>query len=178
VLAPQILGQVQKGHSDRQVVHRLIELYLSIFSVSLVAQQPINPVLGETFQCRIDNETQVFLEQTSHHPPVSSVLVVGRNFRIHGNLENKMKYGTTQVSVDVKGFVNIELLELGRTYRMNFNQICITGIMTGNRRFFFQKPTVIFSDSSPIVAKLEVYKNKSGMLKSGDKKDKVSGHIY
>ena len=39
--------------------------------------KPLNPVLGETFQAKLIDGTEVFLEQTCHHPPISSILVDG-----------------------------------------------------------------------------------------------------
>lgn len=47
--------------------------------------KPFNPILGETFQGFIDG-CPVYGEQISHHPPISSVLLVGRGYRIYGNL--------------------------------------------------------------------------------------------
>jgi hypothetical protein len=44
-----------------------------------------NPILGETFQGFIDG-CPVYGEQISHHPPISSILLIGRGYRIYGNL--------------------------------------------------------------------------------------------
>jgi hypothetical protein len=38
--------------------------------------KPFNPILGETYQARYHNGVQVFAEQISHHPPISSWEVV------------------------------------------------------------------------------------------------------
>ena len=41
-----------------------------------VAQlKPFNPILGETFQAKID-DCLYNLEQTSHHPPICNFLVL------------------------------------------------------------------------------------------------------
>lgn len=37
--------------------------------------KPFNPILGETFQCKIGN-TKMYVEQTSHHPPIYNFLVL------------------------------------------------------------------------------------------------------
>jgi len=34
--------------------------------------KPLNPILGETFQVTYSDGSRLFMEQTSHHPPVSS----------------------------------------------------------------------------------------------------------
>lgn len=56
------------------------------FSTSYIKmEKPFNPVLGETYQGVIDG-CPVYAEQISHHPPISSMLFIGRNYRVHGHL--------------------------------------------------------------------------------------------
>ena len=38
---------------------------------NILQWKPFNPILGETYQSRFNDGTKCFLEQTSHHPPVS-----------------------------------------------------------------------------------------------------------
>ena len=47
--------------------------------------KPFNPILGETYQGWI-NGCPCYCEQISHHPAVSSYLVIGRGYRIHGTI--------------------------------------------------------------------------------------------
>ena len=47
--------------------------YMQIFS------KPLNPILGETYQCIQQDGTKLFLEQTSHHPPRSHFIADGPN---------------------------------------------------------------------------------------------------
>ena len=39
--------------------------------------KPLNPIIGETYQATMGDGTNIFLEQISHHPPISYVLVEG-----------------------------------------------------------------------------------------------------
>jgi hypothetical protein len=39
--------------------------------------KPFNPILGETWQAHFEDGSQIFCEQTSHHPPVSAWQVIG-----------------------------------------------------------------------------------------------------
>uniref|UniRef100_A0A7R9VFB2 Oxysterol-binding protein n=1 Tax=Chlamydomonas euryale TaxID=1486919 RepID=A0A7R9VFB2_9CHLO len=49
--------------------------------------KPFNPILGETFQAKYPNGVEVFCEQISHHPPVSSWQVIDPDgkFMFYGN---------------------------------------------------------------------------------------------
>ena len=44
------------------------------FHLSGAQLKPFNPILGETFQCKIA-DSMFYLEQTSHHPPISNFYV-------------------------------------------------------------------------------------------------------
>lgn len=45
------------------------------FHLSGAQLKPFNPILGETFQCKI-NETFLYSEQTCHHPPIMNFYVI------------------------------------------------------------------------------------------------------
>ena len=49
---------------------------ISKFHLCANQQKPFNPILGETFQCKI-LDSLFYLEQTSHHPPISNYYVIG-----------------------------------------------------------------------------------------------------
>lgn len=44
------------------------------FHLSGAQLKPFNPILGETFQCKV-LDSQFYLEQTSHHPPIANFYV-------------------------------------------------------------------------------------------------------
>lgn len=41
--------------------------------------KPLNPVLGETYQGEHDDGTKIYMEQVTHHPPVSYMYQEGPN---------------------------------------------------------------------------------------------------
>ena len=47
--------------------------------------KPFNPILGETYQGFIDG-CPIYGEQISHHPPISSLLLLGRGYRVSANI--------------------------------------------------------------------------------------------
>jgi hypothetical protein len=51
--------------------------------------KPFNPILGETYQAFIDG-CPIYGEQTSHHPPISTLLFVGREYFVSANLEARV----------------------------------------------------------------------------------------
>lgn len=59
--------------------------------------KPFNPILGETYQGFIDG-CPIYGEQIAHHPPISSLLMIGRGYFIHANLEAKVEFGLNNAS--------------------------------------------------------------------------------
>ncbi len=41
------------------------------------SKAPLNPILGETYHSKKPDGTEIYLEQTSHHPPTSNYYVIG-----------------------------------------------------------------------------------------------------
>lgn len=48
---------------------------LAALYCGLKQQKPFNPLLGETYQACFEDNTRVYCEHTSHHPPISNYLI-------------------------------------------------------------------------------------------------------
>jgi len=59
---------------------------ISCYHASSSLLKPLNPILGETFQMMYEDGSTIYLEQTSHHPPISHFLMVGPfdSYKFHG----------------------------------------------------------------------------------------------
>ena len=54
--------------------------------------KPFNPILGETFEARIGG-IPVYMEQISHHPPISAVYMKTDTFRFYGTFNSHVELG-------------------------------------------------------------------------------------
>jgi len=70
----------------------------SLFCSSLFLK-PMNPILGETYEAIFSDGTKVFMEQTSHHPPVSHYELVGQNYYMSGFSVFKSSAGLNSMTV-------------------------------------------------------------------------------
>ena len=55
----------------------LMTQQISYFYKEKIYEKPLNPILGETFQARGQDGAMIYMEQTSHHPPISHFLIEG-----------------------------------------------------------------------------------------------------
>lgn len=79
---------------------------ISCYHASSSLLKPLNPILGETFQMMYEDGSKIFLEQTSHHPPVSHFLMIGPydSYKLHGFSNFTSSAGLN--SLKVNQFIN------------------------------------------------------------------------
>ena len=84
--------------------------HLMTFSISYcysahTFEKPLNPILGETYQARMEDGTEVLLEQVCHHPPVSFMLLEGPNnlYRFSSYSSFSPKAHFNSIDLNVKG---------------------------------------------------------------------------
>jgi hypothetical protein len=68
-------------------------------------EKPLNPVLGETYQARCPDGAQLYVEQTSHHPPISHFHVEGPDgkYQMSGYNECRVKFSMNSINVHAVG---------------------------------------------------------------------------
>ena len=67
--------------------------------------KPFNPILGETWQASLSDGTRVFMEQISHHPPLSSFEMIGPEeiWNFHGLSQPCVSYKSNAIKTSAKG---------------------------------------------------------------------------
>jgi hypothetical protein len=65
----------------------------------------MNPILGETYELAWQDGSRIYLEQTSHHPPVSNYIMYGPNntYKFHGFSNFSSNAGLNSLTVRNKG---------------------------------------------------------------------------
>ena len=81
----------------------------------------MNPVLGETFEMLWEDGSHVYLEQTSHHPPISHFIMYGPNnsYTYHGYSNFSSSAGLNSLKVVNRGKRLIEFSD-GTNIACNF----------------------------------------------------------
>ena len=107
---------------------------LACLHLDMQSKKPFNPILGETVTRRWANGAQFWGEQTSHHPPISDVVVIGPDgqWKITGHSCAKVENGMKAVNVIQEGVFRLTL-ESGEVYEWEFPPIHITGNVSGDR---------------------------------------------
>lgn len=105
-----------------------------------------NPILGETYEANFADGTQIFCEQISHHPPISSWQVTGPK-----NIYHFYGHGQTAASArgnSLKGYqTGLNCVEFGDGTKITFTLpvLHIGGVMWGERVLYYED-VVSFKD--------------------------------
>lgn len=76
---PDLLDDAAEDEDNKVQYQKVVTLFIAGINNFLNLKQPLNPILGETFNGFLGN-AQVCLEQISHHPPVSAYYMKSKIF--------------------------------------------------------------------------------------------------
>jgi hypothetical protein len=132
--APNFLN---KAAACKDPVERLkYVITFSVAGIHLTATQkkPFNPILGETYQARFDDGTQIFCEQTTHHPPASNFEVVpaDKSYRFWGYGIFSAHFRGNNLHGYQKGPYYVDFLD-GTRIEIGLPFLIFSGLIWGNR---------------------------------------------
>jgi len=138
-------------------------------AVSVIqATSPLNPILGETITRELDNGAKLYLEQTSHHPPVSHFLMEGPNkdVTIKGYAMYKVGLQSVNTATGARlGKFEVEYKD-GAKYSVSDPACEIWGIMNTEKVYNFTGSLVVSDVINNIECEVKYNPNnmKVGML--------------
>lgn len=118
-------------------------LIFSLAKLNMCGKQlkPFNPILGETYQCKI-SDVMFYLEQTSHHPPIANFYAKGKNFTMFGFEESSAETGLNYVKIIYKGKQVIRFND-STEHSIIYPSMKLKGTMIGKRVLKFRGDLVI-----------------------------------
>jgi hypothetical protein len=122
----------------------------SLFNHSVIWKQPLNPILGETFTGYIGKDTKFYIEQVSHHPPISYVTLYNTHFQAHGYHQANSKLRLPNVKIEIDGRFNIEMLKTGWKFVIKQPNLRIKGVMTGARKFIVEGKGYVYGAGNKV----------------------------
>ena len=128
--------------------------------MSVTQLKPFNPIWGETFQAKI-GDISVYLEQTSHHPPIYNFLFYGKNFKAYGYQEPWASTGHNSIDAYTRGVFYIEYPD-GTKHKVDSCNIQMTGTLYGERTFAIVDKLCISDEKNDLLAHIEFNPDERG----------------
>lgn len=110
-------------------IKKIIILQISWCALALSTQKPFNPILGETYQGFL-NGCPLFMQQISHHPPVSSLYFVGRGYKIYGKIAPVIHLRLNYINAVDDQLLTIEF-DNGDKCTFSVSTMVVNGILIG-----------------------------------------------
>lgn len=78
-------------------------------------RKPFNPILGETWQAQLSDGTVMYMEQLSHHPPVTAFHMIGagNKYVFHGISQPEVSFKTNAIKTAAKGYRRLTFADGG-----------------------------------------------------------------
>ena len=123
--------------------------YVVVFSLSALFRsseqlKPLNPMLGETYECEWKDGTKCYVEHTNHTPPISHFYIKSAKnlFIISGYIQMEMggimkaMFKNAMLMVP-KGKMTVYLPKLNQRINYQFPKITMGGALWGQRHVYF-----------------------------------------
>jgi len=97
--------------------------------------KPFNPLLGETFQGYFPDGTEVYVEHTSHNPPIDNFDIIGDGYRMWGYylLEGKFNWNFNTLRGEFGGTTYVYFTESQQLISYTQPKFSLGGVLSGDR---------------------------------------------
>lgn len=134
-MGPLYLTRAGISSDPIERIKLMITSNLSSFVYTSTFLKPLNPLLGETLYGKFEDGTELYCEQTFHHPPISHFLIMGPSslYRMYGYFNFSAKAGLNSVTINNTGYKTIEFPD-GHTITHDCPDEVFNGIFLGSLR--------------------------------------------
>lgn len=121
--------------------------------------KPFNPILGETYQARF-GDLFVYLEQTSHHPPISALLIKNDQIEMSANVEVSVDMGLNTLNSFLVNWLQLRVSSTGSEYLIKLPDVAMDGIVYGDRLYRVANRGFVLETKQNIFGEFSVGKDK------------------
>ena len=181
--APDILGKAAKCDNNLETFKYVIIFSLSAIFRSTEQLKPLNPLLGETYQCQWEDGSKFYIEHISHDPPISRIYITSSKnlYIVSGYI--KMELGgilkamiTNSMQMIPKGKITVYFPQKKQTVSFQLPKINLGGAIWGQRFIYFYD-LMKFEDIDNNLKAVIAFANSTKELKKKRKHD-IYGKIF
>jgi len=182
--APRFLSAAGASVDPVERLKNVVAFAISGLHLLSTSRKPFNPIIGETYQALFPDGTEVFCEQSTHHPPASNWEVIDKNHTFHFwgyGIWSASCRGNT-IKGTQKGPNNIDFAD-GSRVSYTLPDVNIKGVMWGERVIELGGTMVFTDETNSIACEVIFNPNAVGFVRSFFKKakdpaDTITGEIY
>ena len=111
--------------------------------------KPFNPILGETFQGHFDENTEMSVEHTSHHPSISNFYMTGKGWKCYGALVYNAKIKANKVIAFTENWSTLEFDD-GIVLKFTWPSLEMGNFIFGVRKMSMVRNIVVKSEKAKV----------------------------
>ena len=162
--------------------------YVILFSLSALFRsseqlKPLNPMLGETYECEWEDGSKFYLEHTCHTPPISHFYIKSKSnlFIVSGYIDMEMggimkAMLKNTMQMIPKGKITVFLPSLNQKISFQFPKVTMGGAIFGQRYVYFSDH-MKFEDTDNNLKAIIVFANGTKELK-GKRIHDIYGKLF
>ena len=179
--APHFLNKANESNDVFEQMKNTVTFFVTALLMATAQLKPFNPILGETFQARI-NGMPIYFEQVSHHPPISSFLLYGQQYKMIGKYEANASLHANSCTVNIFGSPRV-IYKNGAVIYCSIPCANIGGTSFGQRTFNYEGKMFAYEPNHMLVCEVTFNPDKKGLVgglfsKQANPNDYFSGGIY
>ncbi|CAI2382818.1 unnamed protein product [Moneuplotes crassus] len=164
---PIFLLEAARSDNPVERLKKCITFFISGLHMSIEMRKPFNPIIGETFEACWPDNTKIYVEHISHHPPISSFLVEHHKgmYKYYGSYEYTAKltdFGNSATGRQI-GKNYIEFPD-GTRIDYEFPYMKIGGLLFGKRTIKFSGKVQFSDPKNHLIGQL-AFNSEGGIFK-------------
>ncbi len=185
-LAPYYLSRAAQTTDVLERLKWVTVHLISFLHLTTTQIKPFNPLIGETFQCRIGN-LKLYLEQTVNHPITANFYGIDddKTYELFGYQITDASVTPNSITATRLGLYFIRFIKDNTIYRMRIPDVVVRGITMGDRLFSYENKCLVLDTTNRLCSYIEINppeKKSGGILGNFFKKktnfpDYFQGHI-
>jgi len=179
--APIYLTKAANIEDPLERFKNVIAFAVSGLHNTVYPKKPFNPILGETYEATFSDGSQLFCEQSSHHPPVTNWEMIGPEecYHFYGSGEWVASFRGNSIKGQQLGDQIIDFRD-GTQIVYNLAEVWARGIMWGDRIVEYDGEMVFRDKKNGLLGTLKFNPEVGSWFGWGKKlpSDYIKGGIY
>ncbi|CAD8206494.1 unnamed protein product [Paramecium octaurelia] len=151
--APIFLEKAAQTMDVMEQMKLTVAFHMSSFMMGIQQEKPFNPIIGETFEGRIKG-CPIYLEQTSHHPPISNYIMYGRGYKLFGAFCPVVNMGTNSLAGEQQGHSQILYQNTNLKFYYLAQPFMLYGVLLGQRSVNCHKRSFCFQPEHQLLMEI------------------------
>lgn len=178
--APIYLTPAAQLKDPLERMKHVIAFAMAGLYVSVTPLKPFNPILGETYQGEFPGYgISVYVEHTSHHPPISNFLIVHNDWRFYGRYEFKGELSafSNSLTIGQEGPNTVEFKD-GQKIVFHLPLIHVGGVISGDKVTRYKTFMDFVDKKNKLKSVIKFDPSDRPAMYDKKRKDVYSGLIY